>query len=67
MGKSGRGDFTDILISKKNTEPEQLNEAKSLQAQTGIKLQDAAREARLHTMDEVMARSPNFTACSSSA
>src|SRR6266478_1523150 len=60
MAKSGRGDFTDILIAKKILSPEQLNEAKSLQSQTGIKLQDALVKLGYTTIDEVMAAVAEF-------
>ena len=40
MGKA-RGDFTDILVRKKVLGPDQLEEAKGMAAQTGVKLQDA--------------------------
>jgi type IV pilus assembly protein PilB len=60
MAKSGRGDFTDILIAKKVLSPEQLNEAKALQAQTGIKLQDALVKLGYTSVDEVMAAIAEF-------
>ena len=55
MAKNGRGDFTDILVAKKVLSPEQLNEAKALQSQTGIKLQDALVKLGYTSVDEVMA------------
>ena len=60
MAKSGRGDFTDILIAKKVLSPEQLNEAKALQSQTGIKLQDALVKLGYTSVDEVMAAIAEF-------
>ena len=60
MAKSGRGDFTDILVAKKVLSPEQLNEAKALQSQTGIKLQDALVKLGYTTVDEVMAAIAEF-------
>ena len=60
MAKSGRGDFTDILVAKKVLSPEQLTEAKALQSQTGIKLQDALVKLGYTTVDEVMAAIREF-------
>jgi type IV pilus assembly protein PilB len=60
MAKSGRGDFTDILVAKKILSPDQLNEAKTLQSQTGIKLQDALVKLGYTSMDEVMAAIAEF-------
>lgn len=53
MAKS-RGDFTDILLRKQILSADQLQEAKSLQQQTGAKLQDAIVRLNYATMDEVM-------------
>ncbi len=53
MAKS-RGDFTDLLIRKGVLSPEQLQEARALQQQTGAKLQDAIVKLKYATMDEVM-------------
>ena len=41
MAKSTRGDFTEILVRKQILGPDQLAEAKTLQQQTGAKIQDA--------------------------
>jgi type IV pilus assembly protein PilB len=60
MAKSGRGDFTDILVSKKVLSPDQLTEAKTLQSQTGIKLQDALVKLGYTSMDEVMGAVAEF-------
>src|SRR5262245_34903968 len=60
MAKSGRGDFTDILVAKKILSPDQLGEAKTLQSQTGIKLQDALVKLGYTGMDEVMAAIAEF-------
>ena len=54
MGKA-RGDFTDVLIKKGILGPDQIAEAKSLQQQTGAKLQDALVKLGYVTMEEVMA------------
>jgi type IV pilus assembly protein PilB len=53
MAKS-RGDFTDILIQKQVLGPDQIQEAKNLQQQTGAKLQDALVKLGYATVDEVM-------------
>ena len=36
-----RGDFTELLLRKQILSPDQLEEAKTLAAQTGVKLQEA--------------------------
>src|SRR4051794_16952838 len=51
----GRGDFTDILIKKGVLGPDQLNEAKAMQQQTGAKIQDALIKLGYCTLDDVMA------------
>lgn len=53
MGK-GRGDFTDILVKKQILGPDQLSEARTIQQQTGAKLQDAIVKLGYATHDEVM-------------
>lgn len=60
MAKSGRGDFTDILVAKKILSGDQLNEAKTLQSQTGIKLQDALVKLGYASMDDVMGAVAEF-------
>src|ERR1700720_660593 len=53
MGKA-RGDFTDVLIKKGILGPDQITEAKALQAQTGAKLQDAIVKLGYATQEDVM-------------
>src|SRR5438132_452304 len=53
MGKA-RGDFTDILIKKGILGPDQITEAKALQAQTGAKLQDAIVKLGYATQEDIM-------------
>ena len=48
------GDFTGILVQKKLISPEQIVEARTLQQQTGTKLQDAIVELGYATAQEVM-------------
>ena len=47
-------DFTEILLQKKIISPEQIVEARTLQQQTGTKLQDAIVELGYATTQEVM-------------
>ncbi|MBI1831317.1 MAG: Flp pilus assembly complex ATPase component TadA [Planctomycetes bacterium] len=54
MGKA-RGDFTDILVKKGILGPDQIEEAKLLQQQTGAKLQDAIVKLGYATQDDIMA------------
>jgi len=49
-----RGDFTDVLIRRKLISPDQLAEAESLAASTGIKLQDAFIKLQTLNTTEVM-------------
>src|SRR5437588_1339158 len=60
MAKSSRGDFTDILIQKRILAPEQLQEAKTLQQQTGAKLQDALVKLGYASTDEIMSAVAEF-------
>jgi type IV pilus assembly protein PilB len=55
-----RGDFTDILLSRKSLSKEQLDEARSLQQQTGAKLQDALVKIGYVTAQEVMSAVAEF-------
>src|SRR4029077_15584636 len=50
-----RDDFTEVLIKKGILGPEQIAEAKSLQQQTGAKLQDALVKLGYVSQEEVMA------------
>src|SRR5215472_7642814 len=55
-----RGDFTDILIRKQILGPDQLQEAKTLQQQTGAKLQDALVKLGYASNEEVMSAIAEF-------
>lgn len=54
MGKA-RGEFTDVLIKKGLLSADQLIEARSLQQQSGAKIQDALVKLGYVTQDDVMA------------
>jgi len=54
MGKS-RGDFTDVLIKKGMLGADQIQEAKTLQQQTGAKLQEALIKLGYVSQEEIMA------------
>ncbi|MBM4068857.1 MAG: type II/IV secretion system protein [Planctomycetes bacterium] len=56
----GRGDFTDILVKKQILGPDQLSEAKNLQAATGAKLQDAIVKLGYATHEDVMSAVAEF-------
>ncbi len=60
MAKSNRGDFTEILVRKQILGPDQLNEAKNLQQQTGAKLQEAIVKLGYATTEEVMSAIAEF-------
>jgi type IV pilus assembly protein PilB len=49
-----RGEFTDVLIKRGLLGPDQINEAKNLQQQTGAKLQDALVKLGYCTLDDIM-------------
>jgi type IV pilus assembly protein PilB len=53
MGKA-RGDFTEILIRRQILSPDQLEEARGIQQQTGAKLQDALVKLGYVTAEQVM-------------
>src|ERR1043166_1685209 len=53
MAKAG-GDFTDILIKRGILGPDQLQEAKTLQQQSGAKIQDALVKLGYATPDDIM-------------
>jgi type IV pilus assembly protein PilB len=59
MGKA-RGDFTDILVRRKVLGPEQLEEARGMAAQTGVKLQDALTKLNYASAQEVMSAIAEF-------
>lgn len=54
MGKA-RGEFTDVLIKRGQLSNDQLTEARTLQQQTGAKLQDAIVKLGYCSMDDIMA------------
>jgi type IV pilus assembly protein PilB len=60
MAKSNGNDFTEILVRKQVLGPDQLQEAKNLQAQTGAKLQDALVKLGYATQEEVMSAIAEF-------
>src|SRR3981081_4426427 len=49
-----RGDFTDILVKRGVLGPDQLAEAKTLQQQTGAKIEDALIKLGYATQDDIM-------------
>ena len=55
-----RGDFTDILIRRQVLSPDQLDEAKSIQQQTGAKLHDALVKLGYATTEQVMSAIAEF-------
>jgi type IV pilus assembly protein PilB len=55
-----RGDFTDILVRKQMLGPDQIQEAKNLQQQTGAKLQDAIIKLGYASVEEVMSAIAEF-------
>jgi type IV pilus assembly protein PilB len=59
MAKS-RGDFTDILLRKQLLSPDQLDEARGLQQQAGMKLHDAIVKLGYLTNDQVMTAVAEF-------
>src|SRR5947209_553823 len=59
MGKA-RSDFTDILVRKKVLGPDQIEEAKGMAAQTGVKLQDALTKLNYASAAEVMSAIAEF-------
>ncbi len=59
MAKS-RGDFTDILVRRQVLSSDQLEEAKGLQQQTGVKIQDALLKLEYATMEQIMTAIAEF-------
>jgi type IV pilus assembly protein PilB len=55
-----RGDFTDILVRRQILSPDQLEEAKGLQQQTGVKLQDALLKLEYATVEQIMTAVAEF-------
>jgi type IV pilus assembly protein PilB len=60
MAKSSQGDFTQILVRQKILGPDQLQEAKNLQQQTGAKIQDALVKLGYATIEEIMSAIAEF-------
>ncbi len=56
----GRGDFTDILVKRQILGTDQLGEARTLQQQTGAKLQDTLVKLGYCSMDDVMSAIAEF-------
>jgi type IV pilus assembly protein PilB len=59
MAKS-RGDFTEILVRRQILSPDQLEEAKGLERQAGMKLGDAIVKLGYATNDQVMSAVAEF-------
>src|SRR5882672_9079261 len=55
-----RGDFTEILLRKNILGSDQLDEARSLASQSGIKVQEALTKLNYATADEVMSAIAEF-------
>jgi len=55
-----RGDFTDILVKKNILGSDQLEEARGLASQSGIKLQDAIAKLNYASADEIMSAIAEF-------
>jgi type IV pilus assembly protein PilB len=56
----GRGDFTDILVKKQILSPDQLTEARTLQQQTGAKLQDTLVKLGYCSLEDTMGAIAEF-------
>src|SRR5262245_50335538 len=54
MGKARGEEFADLLVKKRILGPEQVEEARGMAAQTGVKLQDALVKLNYCTAAEVM-------------
>jgi type IV pilus assembly protein PilB len=54
MGKARGSDFTDVLIKKGILGPDQIEEARTLQQQTGAKLQDALIKLGYVSQDDII-------------
>src|ERR1700687_216650 len=55
-----RGDFTEILVRRQVLSPDQLEEARGMQKQTGAKLQDTLVKLGYVTADQVMSAVAEF-------
>src|SRR5262245_65527856 len=60
MAKQNRGDFTEVLVRRQTLSPDQVQEARNLQQQTGAKLQDTLVKLGYCTIDEVMSAVAEF-------
>src|ERR1700741_2772566 len=56
----GQGDFTEILLKRQILGPDQLNEAKAMQQQTGAKMQDALVKLGYCSLDDGMGAIAEF-------
>jgi type IV pilus assembly protein PilB len=60
MATKPRGDFTEILIRRQTLSPDQVEEARGMQKQTGAKLQEALVKLGYATPEEVMSAIAEF-------
>jgi type IV pilus assembly protein PilB len=60
MAKSNGRDFTEILVRRQVLGPDQIQEARNLQQQTGAKLQDSLVKLGYCTTEEVMSAIAEF-------
>lgn len=56
----GRGDFSDILVNRKNISADQVEEARTLAAATGVRLQDALVKLNYATNKEIFSAIAEF-------
>lgn len=59
MAKS-QGDFTDVLVRRQTLSPDQVEEARAMQQQTGAKLQEAIVKLGYASAEEVMSAIAEF-------
>src|SRR3954463_7918571 len=50
----GRGDFSDILISRKVISPDQVEEARGIASSSGVRLQDALTKLNYVSAKEIL-------------
>jgi len=55
-----RGDFTEILIRKQVLSPDQLEEAKGLQATTNVKIEEALKKLQYATDEQIVSAIAEF-------
>src|SRR6476661_6611363 len=55
-----RGDFTEILVRRQIVSPDQLEEAKAVQSQTGAKLADTLVKLNYATTEQIMTAIAEF-------